>query len=99
MDRRDTAEAGEGGLALQPLGMVSDHGQQRRSVVGDYAWQGNQLRDGFRHQPIELHVQLGVSSSSSRPQTGFSVEELCPPQAKETDESADARVGVEPGGR
>src|SRR5215207_224888 len=57
--RRDTAEAGEGGLALQPLGIVSDYGQQRRGVDGAYAWQGNQLRSGFHHQPIELHVQLG----------------------------------------
>jgi hypothetical protein len=38
LDRRDTAEAGEGGLALQPLGIVSDYGQQRRGVVGAYAW-------------------------------------------------------------
>jgi hypothetical protein len=27
LDRRDTAEIGEGGLALQPLGIVSDYGQ------------------------------------------------------------------------
>src|SRR5829696_8859911 len=37
LDRRDTAEAGEGGLALQPLGIVSDYGQQA-TVSSVAAW-------------------------------------------------------------
>src|SRR5215216_7023441 len=58
LDRRDTAEAGEGGLTPQPMGIVSGHDQQRRGVVGADARQGNQLWGGFQNQPIELHAQL-----------------------------------------
>src|SRR5215204_7480849 len=59
LDRRDTAEAGQGSLATQPLGIVPGHDQERRGVVGAYAWQRDQLRGDLRHQPVELCVQLG----------------------------------------
>src|SRR5215207_7427668 len=59
LDRRDTAEAGQGSLATQPLGIVPGHDQQRRGVVGAYAWQRDQLRGDLRHQPVEVRLQLG----------------------------------------
>src|SRR5215208_3489225 len=54
-----SAEAGEGSLAPQPLGIVSSHDQQRRRVVGADSRQGEQLRGGICHHPIELNVHLG----------------------------------------
>src|SRR5215207_120851 len=59
LDGRDPAEAGEGGLAPQPLGIIPGHDQQWRGVVGSYARKGNQLRGGSQNQPIEVRVQLG----------------------------------------
>src|SRR5829696_6321852 len=56
---RDSAQTGEGGLAPQPLRIVSGHDQERRSVVGTDACQTNQLRGDLPNQPIELCVQLG----------------------------------------
>ncbi len=41
-DGRDPAQAGEGGLVPQPLGIVAGHDQKRRGVVGAYAWQRDQ---------------------------------------------------------
>jgi hypothetical protein len=58
-DGRDSAQTGEGGLASQPLGVVSGHDQQRRGVIGTDACQRDQLRGDLRHQPIELCIQLG----------------------------------------
>src|SRR5829696_686735 len=55
-DGRDPAQAGEGSLATQPLRVVAGHDQQRRGVVGAYAWQRDQLRGGLRHQLVELCV-------------------------------------------
>src|SRR5215207_7531739 len=59
LDGRDTAEAGEGGLAPQPLGVVSGNHQERRGVVSAYARQRDQLRGDLRHQPVEVRLQLG----------------------------------------
>src|SRR5918994_6252551 len=58
-DGRDPAQAGEGSLATQPLGVVPGHDQQRGGVVGAYACQTDQLRGDLPNQPIELCVQLG----------------------------------------
>src|ERR687897_2971852 len=55
-DGRDPAQAGEGSLAPQPLGVVPGHDQQRGGVVGAYAWQRDQLRGDLRHQLVELCV-------------------------------------------
>jgi hypothetical protein len=56
---RHSTEAGEGSLAPQPLGIVPGHDQERRRVVGADSRQGEQLRGGLCHQPIELDIQLG----------------------------------------
>src|SRR5215212_6818905 len=41
---RDPAQVGEGGFAPQPMGVVPDHGQERRGAVGADARQSDQLR-------------------------------------------------------
>jgi hypothetical protein len=58
-DGRDTAEAGQGSLATQPLGVVSGNHQERRGVVSADARQRDQLRGDLRHQPVEVRLQLG----------------------------------------
>ena len=40
------------------LGVVASYDQERRGVSVPMARQGDQLRGGLSHQPIELHVQL-----------------------------------------
>src|SRR5215218_1869932 len=55
-DGGDPAQAGEGGLAPQPLGVVAGHHQERRGVVGADARQTDQLWGGLRHQPAEVRV-------------------------------------------
>src|SRR5215207_1571662 len=55
-DGGDPAQAGEGGLAPQPLGVVAGHDQERRGVVGADARQTDQLWGGLRHQPAEVRV-------------------------------------------
>src|SRR5215208_4510948 len=59
LDGRDSAQTGEGSLALQPLGVVPGHDQQGRGVLGTDARQRDQLRGGLRHQPIEVRLKLG----------------------------------------
>src|ERR671910_2862772 len=58
LDGSDPAQAGEGGLAPEPLGVVPGHDQQRRGVVGADARQREQLRGGLRHQALEVRLQL-----------------------------------------
>src|SRR5215204_2560128 len=56
---RGSTKAGEGSVAPQSLGIVPGHDQQRPRVVGADSRQGEQLRGGICHQPIELDIQLG----------------------------------------
>src|SRR3712207_4799423 len=56
---RGTAQTGEGGLATQPLGIVSRGKQKRRGVVRADRREGDQLRGRLGDQAIELRVQLG----------------------------------------
>jgi hypothetical protein len=51
-DGRDPAQAGEGSLATQPLGVVFK--ATISSVVGAYACQRDQLRGDLRHQLVEF---------------------------------------------
>jgi hypothetical protein len=44
LDGSDPAEAGKGGLAPEPLGVVASHNQEGGGVVGADARQGDQLR-------------------------------------------------------
>src|SRR5215217_8798259 len=74
LDGSDSAEAGEGGLAPQPLGVVAGHNQERRGVVGTDARQREQPRGGLRHQPLELRVQLGYLLRESLVAAGHRTE-------------------------
>jgi hypothetical protein len=57
-DRSDSAEVGEGSLAPKALGVVPGGDQQRGGRVSANALDGDQLRRGFAHQPIELLTEL-----------------------------------------
>jgi hypothetical protein len=63
--RRDSAEAGERRLALQPLGVVPYRHKQRGCVVRADAGQSHELRSHLRDQPRELDVELSAISSES----------------------------------
>jgi hypothetical protein len=55
---RHAAVAREGSLVLEPLGVVPGQDEERGSLVRADAWQTEQLRGHFRHQPLQLCVEL-----------------------------------------
>src|SRR5215208_7763637 len=56
---RDAAEAGERGLLVQALRIVSGHHQERSGVMRTDGRQGDQPRGDLRHQSVRLRIELG----------------------------------------
>jgi hypothetical protein len=56
---RDAAEAGERGLVVQALWIVSGHYQERSGMMRTDGRQGDQPWGDFRHQSVQLRVKLG----------------------------------------
>ena len=50
------AQTGEGGLAIQPLGIVSHGQQERRGVIRTDCWKGDQLWDHLGNEAIKLGI-------------------------------------------
>jgi hypothetical protein len=65
-DRRDSAQAGEGGLAVETLGIVAGRDEQRSGDVGADALDGEKLRRGGADELLQVPVQ-GIDLGTELP--------------------------------